>query len=412
MRFVLFFYLLLTAGFANSYCGKSKIHVFFANGMFNSKLQAGESYNKLRNIKIGSSSEELEIVFSTEYLAYNTNEFLLNQLFEVARQKSKDIHVNFWNYLGGFSDSPSWFQTMSAALQQEISADEAIKNRDLRKQVQVYKDLLKSPENQILTVAHSQGNFFTNFSFNILNAVENRYRMKMISVATPAGKVFEYGRYVNLRSDCVVNRMPGALPANVENDPSGTCDHAFIKSYMEGGKSGIMFDSIYFNEIIRFSGMSLGLAEPAEAKALSNWLDKFDPEKYKKPLLKHQCLAIRTYFGMHDSRWNDVACEERGQQGFLRSLNDCLSIENVGSKSPSLCPIMFGTTLNTTSGYFEDMSNEASMNNKFSTHAECNWEKSKFVKDDLNQGLITRALKFYEDPWLEVPVNYEILKIN
>lgn len=404
MKTLLFLFSFIFSAMAFSYCGKSKIHIFFANGMFNSRVQALESYKSLSEQNFTHPEDDFEVIFSPKYLAYNTSEPLLIQLFEVARQKSKEVESKYWSYLADSDLAPQWFQEMSAGIQRGIAFDEAMENKDLQMHIQAYSKLLEKPENHILTVAHSQGNFFTNFAFKALNIPKNRFRMKMISLATPAGEVYGYGPYINLKSDCVVNRMPGALPTNFENSPEGLCDHEFVKNYLNGNNSGGRFTFYFMNEVIHFSGLRDGVKLPTEATSLSNWLRKFDPLKYNKIIQPHQCLAIRVIYSMRDRRWNDVKCDDRGRSGFVIALNDCLTKDKIDGEGLSYCPVMFGISHNTISGLFEDISSEAKMNNKFSSHSECNWKKNEFIKDNLSQELIEKAVKFYEDPWSEIPL--------
>ena len=96
-------------------------------------------------------------------------------------------------------------QRVSGKFTERSVLSEVFKNQDIRVQIKSYSKLLVDPKNHILTIAHSQGNFFTNFAFSALD-INHEYsqRLNMVSVATPAGFVFNHGSYINLKSDCVV----------------------------------------------------------------------------------------------------------------------------------------------------------------------------------------------------------------
>lgn len=85
MKLLLFFVILLSSVYGFCYCGKSKIHIYFANGMFNSKAEAVKSYKELAKQKIIHSGSDFEIVYSTDYVAYNTDE---SPLFLIAISES------------------------------------------------------------------------------------------------------------------------------------------------------------------------------------------------------------------------------------------------------------------------------------------------------------------------------------
>ena len=87
-----------------AYCDKPIFNMYFANGMFNSRRMSIKSYTALKNLYANQQFPGVSIKFDKSFVAYNTNEDLLTQLFEVARQKSTDIDFNFWKYLSNIDD--------------------------------------------------------------------------------------------------------------------------------------------------------------------------------------------------------------------------------------------------------------------------------------------------------------------
>lgn len=104
MKSVLLAFIFFITLNSHAYCDKPVFNMFFSNGMFNSKKEATRSYLSLINKYSNQEFAGLSIKFEKSFVAYNTNEDLLTQLFEVARQKSTDIDFNFWKYLSNIDD--------------------------------------------------------------------------------------------------------------------------------------------------------------------------------------------------------------------------------------------------------------------------------------------------------------------
>ena len=84
-------------------------------------------------------------------------------------------------------------------------------------QVEAYKESIKDGHG-VITVAHSQGNFFTNRVFERIVAKHDwmQQYLHMISVASPAKEVFGGGPHVTFDND-PINIVPGCLGWNHTN---------------------------------------------------------------------------------------------------------------------------------------------------------------------------------------------------
>lgn len=385
--------------FCSAYCGKVEFHMVFANGMFNSQLSAAKSYWALAS-RAGVGSEELPIVYSTKYLAYNTDENMLSQAYEVFRQKTRDEMASFWSYLDRLSSAPDWFKEYIAIQQSKTVAEEVVKNRDLQKQIKLYKNILENKKAHIVTVAHSQGNFFTNFAFEYLaENSSDKLRLNMISVATPASRVFGHGGYVNLKSDCVVARMPGALKANTENTPVGLCDHEFISNYLDGSDSGEKINTA-IDDAIQTTERNGKYA--LDSKPILLWRTRFIRNKYQKSLDPHQCLSIRLLKSSENQYWEHVACERRGLLGFKAALSHCLNMKNGKKVKENLCPQYFGIETAAIDDIYSGLFSDNNSDGIFEQHKECQWDKETFLNKVLSDELVAKALKFMENPWVEI----------
>jgi hypothetical protein len=383
---------------AFSYCEKTVMHLFFANGMFNSQLSSRISYQAI--LRRVSLPPEVAVRTSVQFVAYNTDENILNQLFEVARQKSADSKVNFWRYLSHLSGAPDWFKSVAAQYQKAFVFEEVLKNRDLRIQIASYQKILENRRHHLLTIAHSQGNFFTNFAFaHMANQPGVRLRLNVISVATPAIFVFNHGPYVTLKSDCVISKMPLALPANSISEPAGFCDHEFVVNYLGGAESLGKIESAVHAAVKTTADSEIPLA--LDIKDFLNWRARFEAAGYQGRLLPHQCYAIRLVQSLKNRYWQNVACDRRGLAGLKDACVHCLAIKRKTRMVENLCPTYFGKESNAMmdmiGGLFEESRVEA-----FANHKECEWEKETFIGDILTDDLSAKTIQFLANPWAEI----------
>ncbi len=385
-----------------AYCDNPNINIFFANGMFNSKVAANSSYLELKKRLGDQDGKGFSIIFDQSLVAYNTDENLLNQLYEISRQKSLDVDVTFWKYLSNFKEAPDWFKLLASQIQGTLVFEELTVNKDLQIQVKNYSKILENPKNHILTVAHSQGNFFTNFAFSAI-AVNDEIskKLNMISVATPASSVFSHGPYTTLKSDCVIAKMPGALDANVTNGNPGLCDHAFVESYLQGDQS--------WSKILRDITDALSTTteqNPGEIdfsldfKKFALWQSELEGKKYSKQFEPHQCFAIRLSYSLRNLYWKNISCDRRGLRGIKDAISQCFKLKNRQPITENLCPNFFGK-----STHYMDSSllwAEEKLPSFYNSHLECNWTKDNFLKSVLTEQLAKKAEIFLQNPWAEI----------
>lgn len=391
-----------------AYCDKPTFNVYFSNGMLNSHRSAAKSYTAVKRMYENQEFEGVIVKFDEAFVAYNTNEDLLTQLFEVARQKSTDIDFNFWKYLSNINASPEWFRELASNLQKESVLSEVLKNQDLRVQIKSYSKLLQDPKNHILTVAHSQGNFFTNFAFSALD-INHEYsqRLNMVSVATPASFVFNHGPYVNLKSDCVVAHMPGTLAANVDNDSVGVCDHSFVENYLQNNSNSLkkIKSSIEFSLITTTEHEPGDVNVSADIKHFIIWQQRLEKSSYDKNFEPHQCFAFRLAYSLRNLYWQNVDCKRRGLSGLGDAGAQCLNLKNNKRVKENLCPNFYGKTSQNffdQTGYFF---HEGNMPNFYDKHTECNWTKDQFLTEVLSDNLNYKTQQFLKDPWREIDLN-------
>lgn len=101
------------------------------------------------------------------------------------------------------------------------------------------QDHLSNASQEIVVLAHSQGNLFANLVFDELDeSQQTRYRV--VAVATPSSRVAGNGPYTTFVGD-PINWVPGSLDANRRNDSlcggiEFAC-HYLVNSYLAHGES-------------------------------------------------------------------------------------------------------------------------------------------------------------------------------
>lgn len=198
-------------------CGNPENVLTFANGMFNDHFEAQAS---LDNFRVMFIKQYPQTPIHLSYLAYNTNEAALYQLYEVYTQYISSTGEGFWKNMAKV------YPFANENLKHAIS-DQASHNTDLNRQIMTYQSFVDR-KYKIVTVAHSQGNFYTLSSFNYFNSP----RTKMVSVATPAHAVFDNGPYFTFKTDPIGALIPLALEPNLTKTHASQFDHGFLTHYL------------------------------------------------------------------------------------------------------------------------------------------------------------------------------------
>jgi hypothetical protein len=249
-------------------CG---IGLFFGNGMRYEKENAKSSLDSLK-YNIRRYDKQLYDSFRFD-IAYNHKEALLLEIFEVIAQWINQFELNWivseygynfhqiMSYIDGDDIPPEdiwvlgkdrWieFRDEIRVKIAKYANEQYASDPDLREHVKQYKASVSKSAGMIL-VAHSQGNFYGNLAYLVLEAFE-KDRFRMHSVGTPADKVLgKLAQYTTLVTDYFMRLVPFSLPPNMENDVQTIFNyetlqlemgpgagHYFDYSYLAGNKSG------------------------------------------------------------------------------------------------------------------------------------------------------------------------------
>ncbi len=371
-------------------CSSRESTLVFSNGMFNSRKDARISKEALR--------KKFENSFVTYELAYNSNETIIEQLLQVYEQKMSSTSRFVWSKLSQMSDNESTRESTLEKLK-KINAESYVKDSDLRNHIQLYKDFLQK-NIAVVIVAHSQGNFYANKSFDFLNenlAKDLHDQIKIVSVANPDHRVAGNGGYVTLRSDGVIRMIPYALPFNTENENPGRLDHQFVKHYLEGKRSGAKLSSLIAESVNQESNdFALGGNYyddgylNRDLKLMTNWLKKFENQSDRKLALK-ECLAISLFLKVEN--YFGETCENRNFEMVKNVAENCL--KNEWSNDAGITAYDCGL-IGLTQGFTLDRSpsNEIQI---LGQHTECFWEHGK-VSRRLTPQLLNEALDLIKSP--------------
>ncbi len=206
-------------------CPDTKSHLFFGNGMFTSVGAARKTLDKLR--KSAPRHDQYDI-------AYNKNENIIFQIYEVLSQKIESEQISEKNLLelflsGKVTDSlrKIIFDELSMVYRADLVA-----GADLTKHLETYKEILKKSR-RIHLLAHSQGNFFANSAYDTLShSLPDRIgAFKIISLANPDRRVADNGPYFTYTNDLIIKYIPFALKGNItRKHPSGS-NHGILDAY-------------------------------------------------------------------------------------------------------------------------------------------------------------------------------------
>ncbi len=304
MKFLIILsFAIFNVNFARANCGEKKTALYFANGMFNSRIGAIQS---LHELSMRMQKQHPSNRFDAFEVAYNTNEPGLLQLHQVFRQKITDTSISFWRNIGKLFELEKGENLKNII--SLLNAEQTLTDKDLRIQISDYKKYLKN-NFKIITVAHSQGNLYTNFAFDSIGSDETQ----MISVATPASNVYGEGPYFTFFSDGVIAHIPNALPANRKKEQAKYFDHEFIGHYLvdRPTENEILsaIDASYNSELEN-SSRSLNPQDGyfnSDMSQVLKWFDTYFKEKRK--LSNAECLIVEGLFSLYER--HALSCKER-----------------------------------------------------------------------------------------------------
>ncbi len=266
IKFILFFVLFLAPfpGFAHSCAGAGTV-IFFANGMFNSLVDASRSLESLKkNVQetLPRSADGTDLLFD---LSFKEARGVLEDLTRVYYDKAVDSGENLILWLSSLKPPPTWFiEAMRRDIKEFLHADKQTL-RDRKKFFEQYSSYMLHGYN-VIAVSHSQGNFYANQAMrelagftdsSLTGSLKDKQEQNAffpnfyeifanVQVATPVDATINDSPWSTFPDDWViqvVRNTVGALPANLQTSGrEGKPDtdflgHNFIRAYMNTKES-------------------------------------------------------------------------------------------------------------------------------------------------------------------------------
>jgi len=216
-----------------------ELAVFYGNGMFTTHEEAYESAVHLWWNARPLLWEHVSDPDAVQYwLVYNEDEGLLEQVWEVAKQREEAEYADFWRYVAGLRAVPGWLEEAILELVEDARLETWTNDTDLAAHVSAYEELIDAGA-RVVTVAHSQGNFYANGAYRALSA-DYQPHFGVVSVATPAPTVegatgiLPYTTFEEDKIIAVVRAAyPSTLPGNAttEGNEVPFMAHGFLDAY-------------------------------------------------------------------------------------------------------------------------------------------------------------------------------------
>jgi hypothetical protein len=219
-------------------CRSAEVAFYFGNGMFNDRYDANESALALEDFLY---QNQFIRGGQKVHLAYNLNESALVELLQVATQKSEEYGRSFFQWLSDLSLAKDDFRILAFAVSRSYDKLRYVSDQDLKSQVAAYRTDIAAGKT-VLVVAHSQGNFYANSAWHLIQGLEGAAgRFFVVGAAAPVNSIAGGGPYATLTQDLVIKAVRtafSALPANVTNLSASPSGHEFVSQYLNGDQSG------------------------------------------------------------------------------------------------------------------------------------------------------------------------------
>ncbi len=219
----------------------------YANGMRTNWTTAAGNLKKIKN--------RLQYVIGTSdfRLAFNQSEDLHKELAEVATQhlmqQNNSTERQAWKLFAFRLLQPNKYNILDTleGLISIFDEDNYVNDTDLQKHINIYLPLLEDKK-KVVILAHSQGNFYANRSWNAIKQLPNGDNLSkqigIVAVATPAFYVADGGLHTTNTLDTIIGGVAlTSIPPKVANethpfsleDPFG---HGITEIYLDTGIDG------------------------------------------------------------------------------------------------------------------------------------------------------------------------------
>lgn len=378
-------------------CQTPRLAPYFGNGMFNSASQAEISRTALEDFmrKRGLLTSKGRVA-----LAYNFSEAVAEQLLQVTTQKDEEVGRSFFRWISNLSSAPQFFRDMAQAAMTAYDFKAYFEDADLRLQIEHYEADLNSGE-VIVVVGHSQGNFYSNTSWENLQRLEKyKGKLALVGVAAPVSYIAGDGPYSTLTQDMIMDfarSQKGALPANVKNSTASASGHEFVSQYLQGNASGPKITSDLKDVISKIvSGVSTPTTAAVEYldESLSPFLNyacKLQATKSK--FTDGECIALAAFDRSYG--WFGEPRQERSLKALIDWINRCDTKEFW--HSPTRFDFLDCSIFSSLPSFDPSGNTKAELGFVSSEHPECAW-KNHEISGRANPAAVSTARALLTSP--------------
>lgn len=220
--------------------------IYFANGIMNTKKNARDNLKLIRdqvrdNLYAGNQVEMNK--YHNFGTAYNETHGMASDLFEAFLQKTEDDGL----FLATWLTFKVWIGQKFKLSDDLISIVEsninAAKTADLTVQLDHYRASINNGHG-VITIAHSQGNLFTNEAYKKLAPWQQNY-FHMMGVASPANYVSGGGPYISYDND-PVPMISTALTSTIDNPRRVLLGPNAVGEYIDNLFSDVFHNFAYY----------------------------------------------------------------------------------------------------------------------------------------------------------------------
>jgi hypothetical protein len=218
--------------------------IYFVNGVTTTLDEARLNGGKLELEfleKLPTMAPVVQAMCYLFFLNINPTSGAVTDFLEAGQQRLGLTSTTFWQRLEGLGLATSG--VIAQVLQRPISTADQMDQATITRHATAYREQIASPScRRVLIVPHSQGNLYSNASFDFVFSQvlpPPLGTLKIVGVATPADRVGGNGLHRTSSTDVLISGirliLPGTLPANTDwgissmlLSPAYSGGHSFI----------------------------------------------------------------------------------------------------------------------------------------------------------------------------------------
>ncbi len=218
--------------------------IYFVNGVTTTLDEARLNGGKLELeflSKLPTMAPAVQAMCHLFFLNINPTSGAIKDFLEAGQQRLGFTSTTFWQGLEGVGLATSG--VIAPVLQRPISSADQIDQATITRHATAYREQIAFPScRRVLIVPHSQGNLYSNASFDSVftQALPPPLgTLKIVGVATPADRVGGNGLHRTSSTDVLINGIRLVLPATLDANTNWGISPLLFSPAYSGGHSFI-----------------------------------------------------------------------------------------------------------------------------------------------------------------------------